>query len=110
MSEAERESISPLRFIIRSLGKHKVRLVSAFFWSILFVLIPMQVPILSGALIDGLNGRPVKLYGIIHLSGSQGYVVQFLSVALVVVAFLSGIAAYFRSVSVARVSRHFITE
>ncbi len=110
MSEDERESISPLRFIIRSLGKHRVRLVSAFFWSILFVLIPMQVPILLGALVDGLHGRAVTLYGIIHLSGSQEYVVESLSIALVIVAVLSGIAAYFRSVSVARVSRHFITE
>ncbi len=110
MSENERESISPLRFIIRNLGKHKLRLVSAFFWSILFVLIPMQVPILSGALIDGLHERAVTLYGLIHLSGSQEYVVESLSIALVIVAGLSGVAAYFRSVSVARASRHFITE
>lgn len=110
MKDDEKESISPLRFIIRNLGKHKLRLVSAFFWSVLFVLIPMQVPILSGALIDGLHGKPVALYGVIHLSGNQESVVESLAVALVLVAILSGTAAYFRSVSVARVSRHFITE
>ncbi len=102
--------MSPLRFILKNVGRNKTRLVFAFFWSILFVLIPMQVPILIGALIDGLHGKPVTLYGIVKLSGDQGYVVNFLSVTLVVIASLSGLAAYFRSVSVARVSRHFITE
>lgn len=70
----------------------------------------MQVPILMGALIDTLHGRTIALYGIIGLAGDQGSVVNNLALALVVLASLSGIAAYFRSISVASVSRHFITE
>lgn len=70
----------------------------------------MQVPILMGALIDTLHGKTIALYGIIGLAGDQGSVVNTLALALVVLASLSGIAAYFRSISVASVSRHFITE
>jgi ABC-type multidrug transport system fused ATPase/permease subunit len=104
------ETISPLRFILSHLGPLKLRIASAFLWTTLFFLIPMQVPILMGAMIDGLHGRGVVLYGTIALPQDQGLVVTLLGGTFVVLAISLGITAYIRSLSVAKVGRHFIAE
>src|ERR1051325_10146490 len=55
---------SPLRFALRRLGRHKGAFGLALFWSVVFVIVPMQVPVITGAVIDSLRGKHVKLYGI----------------------------------------------
>jgi ABC-type multidrug transport system fused ATPase/permease subunit len=104
------ESISPLKYVVTNLRRHKARLAVAFFWSILFVIIPMQFPILTGALIDGIRGNTVRIYGVVELSSTPEETITLIVVGLGIIAALSGITAYFRTISVAKVSRRFVTE
>ena len=63
--------ISPLRYALHRLMNYKPRLVSAIFWSVVFVIIPIQIPILTGALTDGINGGKTCIYRIIPLRTSD---------------------------------------
>jgi len=69
----------------------------------------MQIPILTGSLIDGLNGDDVNVYGIISIDSSQK-ILEFSIMGLVFVAVAFGITAYFRTISKAKISRHFVFE
>jgi ABC-type multidrug transport system fused ATPase/permease subunit len=110
MVPAASGAISPLRFIVSHLGRFKLRIASAFLWTTLFFLIPMQVPILTGGMIDALHGKQVVLYGVISLPNDQGLVVTTLGTTFVGLAIGLGLTAYMRSFSVARAGRHFIAE
>lgn len=105
-------SISPIRYVLKHLRRDRARLAAAIFWSIFFVIVPMQIPILTGVLIDGIHlGKPSKIYGVIELpSTSPEQVVTFAVAGLVIIGALYGITAYFRTTSIARVSRHFVSE
>jgi ABC-type multidrug transport system fused ATPase/permease subunit len=48
-------SISPIRYGLKHLKVYRTKLIQAILWSVLFVLLPMQVPVITGTLIDGLN-------------------------------------------------------
>lgn len=103
------KSQSPVKFAFRYLKEYKGRLAFAILCSIIFVIVPMQVPILTGALIDGITGNKVKIYGhILDLSPEQ--ILIFASVGLMIIAAAYGITAYFRTTSIAKVSRHFVSE
>lgn len=103
------QPISSTKYVFKHLRKEKTRLAFAIFWSILFVIIPMQVPILAGALIDGINGKHVEIYGF-ELRQSHEKTLSFVVIGLIIIAAAYGIAAYFRTTSVARVSRHFVSQ
>ncbi|TBR22948.1 MAG: ABC transporter ATP-binding protein [Candidatus Nitrosotenuis sp.] len=106
--------VSPVRYVLKRLEKDRLNLVLAIFFSIVFVLIPMQIPVLTGALVDGIDGKDsthVKIYKNIDLSFMRpDEVLQFASIGLIAVAVLYGLAAYFRTTSIAKVSRHFVAE
>ncbi len=104
------QSLSATKYVFKYLKKDKARLVFAIFWSILFVIVPMQVPILTGALIDGIHGKHVKIYGFIELHHTPEQILNFAIIGLIITAAAYGIAAYFRTTSVARVSRHFVSQ
>jgi len=110
LDTSRRLELSPLRYALLGLKKHKLKLCIAIFWSILFVIIPMQIPILTGSLIDGLNGDSVNIYGIISLDSSQEKILEFSIIGLVFVAVAFGIVAYFRTISKAKIGRHFVFE
>ncbi len=101
---------SPTKFISGYIKRYKTRFAAAAFWSILFVIVPMQVPILTGALIDGIHGKHVKIFGLIELHDSHKEVILAVFLGMVIIALLYGLAAYFRTTSVARVSRHIVVE
>lgn len=105
-----REAISPLKFIIHHLGGYKSRIAASFILTTLFFLIPMQIPILMGAIVDGLHGRQVVLYGIVALPQDQGLTLQILGASFTGLAAFLGIVAYLRSIAIARVGRHFNRE
>ncbi|AIF85275.1 ABC-type multidrug transport system, ATPase and permease component [Candidatus Nitrososphaera evergladensis SR1] len=105
-------SISAARYVLTHLKKDRLRLIWAVFWSVVFVIIPMQVPILTGTLIDGIHhtAHP-RIYGMIDLSSlTPQETVTYAVIGLMVVAGLYGTAAYFRTTSIAKVSRHFVSE
>ncbi len=104
------QTISPVKYVLARLKRDKVRLARAVFWAILVVIIPMQVPILTGALIDGIHGKEVRIYGFIELHSTREEIVNYLVIALIIIGASYGIAEYFRSVSLAKVSRHFVSE
>ena len=41
------------------------------FWSVVFVLVPMQVPVITGALLDNLKSKHARLYGFDLYPGSR---------------------------------------
>ncbi|MCI4433249.1 MAG: ABC transporter ATP-binding protein [Nitrosopumilus sp.] len=100
--------ISPLKYALRRLKNYKLRLFIAIFWSVLFVMIPMQIPILTGALIDGIKGGEATIYGFIPLGTSSKQILELSIFGLILVAVLYGVAAYFGTTSKARISRNFV--
>lgn len=68
----------------------------------------MQIPILTGSLIDGINGDKANLYGIVSLDYSSSQVLEISIIGLVIVAGVYGITAYFRTTSKAKISRNFV--
>ena len=104
------QQISPVKYALKYLKKYKLKLAAAIFWSILFVIIPMQVPILTGALIDGIHGKSVKLYGLVELNQTPEQILNLAVIGLVLVAAIYGVTAYFRTTAKAKISRHFVFE
>ena len=105
------QEISPTKYVFERLKKDKTRLAFAIFWSILFVVIPMQVPILTGALIDDMRDvKHVKIFGFITLDQTHHQVLEYIVIGLIIIAASYGISAYFRTSSVAKVSRHFVAD
>lgn len=99
---------SPLKYALRRLKKYKIRLFVAIFWSVMFVIIPMQIPILTGALIDGINGDNPTIYGIISLDTTSKQILGFSITGLILVAVAYGITAFFRTTTKAKISRNFV--
>ena len=99
---------SPLRYALHRLSNYKIALFAAIFWSILFVIIPIQIPILTGSLIDGLNGNQSNLYRIISMDLTSLQILEISIIGLVVIAGVYGITAYFRTTSKAKISRNFV--
>ncbi len=107
------QTISPIRYVLKRLKKDRLKLAAAIFWSILFVIVPMQIPILTGALIDEIGGHASRLniFGIIDLTDARpADVINFAVIGLAIVAVLYGVSAYFRTLTLAKVSRHFVAE
>lgn len=98
----------PIRLAVVYLGRHKARLASAVFWRSLYVLAPMQVPILTGAIADALAGGEVAFFGRAW-SGSPQEAFTVAVAGLFGVALLYGLGAYVRLVETAKLSRRFVT-
>lgn len=99
---------SPLRFALNRVLGRKLELAAAFAWAIAFVIIPMQVPVLTGALVNGALGKSASLYGIVTAGGQS--LVQASVIGLILVAAAYGISGFFRTTSTARLSRHFLSD
>jgi ABC-type multidrug transport system fused ATPase/permease subunit len=107
----ENKTISPLRYVLAHLKRDKLGLALALFWSVLVVIVPMQIPILTGALINAIHKKHVKIYGLIDLTGMPAaQVINYAFIGMIIIGALYGIGAYFRTSCVARVSRHFVSE
>src|SRR5437762_1140212 len=91
MSEpAATPSPSPWRFAVRRLVRHKLPFGLALFWSVVFVLVPMQVPVITGALLDNLKSKHVRLYGFDLSPGSRRRSIEIAALALMAVAAAGG--------------------
>lgn len=102
------KSTSPLRFALKRVLGRKVELVFAFSWAIVFVLIPMQIPVLTGALVNGALGKSASLYGLVTAQGKS--LIQDSVIGLIIVSAAYGISGFFRTTSTARLSRYFLSD
>lgn len=100
---------SPLGFLLRRLRRHRAELALALTWSILFVVVPMQVPLFTGALVSGLTGTSATLYGLVTLTG-QTEIVRVTIAALIGVAVAYGVTSYLAASSTAELSRMFVRD
>lgn len=108
----KQKSVSTFKYGLRFLKKYKLKLIFAIFWSVIFVLIPMQVPIIIGTLVDGLNlnnnpDKTLLIYGIIDLGNSPQQIIFFSLVGLIGVAIIYGISSYLMISSRSIISRNF---
>jgi len=101
---------SSIRVAISYLKKQKLLLGSALFWRSIHELAPMQVPIFTGIIIDGMTNEKVSMYGLNWFPESPLVVLQIAAIGLLVVAFLRGLSAYAWTYSSAKLSRNFVTE
>lgn len=100
---------SPSSFIFRHLTRFRGAFAAALVWSVLFVIVPMQVPLLAGMLVSGLLGQPATFYGVWTLAGSTE-IFWFAVIGLGLVAAGYGVTAYLSSYSVAELGRTFVRE
>lgn len=99
-----------IRIVLGYLRHRKGQLASAVFWRGLYVLIPMQVPLLTGAIVDGLSGGAATLYGLPLGRMSALEVLQWAALGLAAIALTRSVIDYVRLVSQAKLSRHFVAE
>ena len=102
--------MSPWRFALGRLARHKGPFAMALLWSVLFILVPMQVPVITGAVIDSLKAKRVHLYGVALDPAQRRRTVEFAALALLGVAAAHGLAAYLRQLSVNKLTRRFVCD
>lgn len=101
---------SSIRVAISYLKKQKLLLSSALFWRIIHEIAPMQVPILTGIVIDGLTNTNVSMFGLNWSPDNPLTVLQVAVIGLLLIALLRGSSAYAWTYSSAKLSRNFVTE
>src|SRR6266446_2117752 len=107
---ARAASRAPWRFALRRLARHRGPFALALFWSVVFILVPMQVPVITGALIDSLRAKHTRLYGISLEPAGRHRTVKVAMLALMALAALHGWSAYRRQLSVNKLTRRFVCE
>src|SRR6266704_4527146 len=99
-----KRALSPWRFALKRLARHKLQFGLALFWSMIFVLVPIQVPVITGALVDSLRSKEVRVYGVEmdpRVRHRERYrYVEIAALALAGLAAARGISAYLRQMSV----------
>lgn len=99
-----------LLFAFSYVAQHKMRLLAAILWRIAHELVPMQIPIFTGAIIDGLTQKRGLLYGIDWFSTSPVTVIQVSVAGLFGIAFMHGLCSFMRTVTTAKLSMKFVVE
>ena len=107
-----RKNKSIIKYGLTFLKRYRTKLSFAIFWSILFVIIPMQIPVITGTLVDGLGAsgeNPISFYSI-EIGKTPYDALKFGIVSLLSVSLLYGITAYMRISRASIVSRKFVFE
>ena len=99
-----------IRVALSYLKQQKLLLGSALFWRIVHEITPMQVPVITGAVIDGLTSHTISIYRINWHPESPVAVLQIAAIGLLAVAFLRGFSGYAWTYSSAKLSRNFVTD
>ncbi|MDG6995128.1 MAG: ABC transporter ATP-binding protein [Nitrososphaerota archaeon] len=108
-TQAQKQSKSAFRLAFSRIVKFRRNLVAALVWSMIFAIVPMQVPILTGALVNGILGNSASIYGLLTLH-NQGQIIDFAIIGLLATALLYGVTAYYSTTSTARLSRRFLSD
>jgi len=93
----------------RFLRQQKCRFLAALCWRALFVIVPMQVPVLTGAIVDGLTHEDMVVYGVRVRSGDATGLPGALFLGLWFVALAYGASAYGQMMASHRLSRNFVS-
>jgi ABC-type multidrug transport system fused ATPase/permease subunit len=101
---------SAWRFVLRRLARHKAAFGLSLLWSVVFVLVPMQVPVITGSVIDSLRGKHVRLYGFKMDPEKRQRNVEIAALALLAVAATRGLSAYLRQMSINKLTCRFVSE
>ena len=75
----------PTRLAWSYLRHHKWRLTTAVFWRSLYELVPMQVPLLTGIIVDGVVGGKIRLWGIDRDLNDPMAILQFAAAGFLLV-------------------------
>ncbi len=100
---------SALALVVSFLRGHKALLAGAISWRMVYELVPMQIPVLTGAIIDALSGNPIWLYGWSPDSASTREALTWCAAGMAGVAALYGLSSYLRLTAAAHLSRKFVT-
>ena len=92
-------------FLVRNRAIFAIALLTRAAWEI----VPMQVPIVAGAIVDGLNGKASKVYGVQFSPDTMMETVNFAGICLGVVAIVYSLTAYAYSVSAAYLGEVFVS-
>ncbi len=112
MSPASNDSAPSPRlagYIFRELARFRGVFAQAMLWSVVFVVVPMQLPMLVGMLVNGLVGQPASFYGVLTFQGPTT-IFWFAIVGLVLVAVGYGASAYLQAASSQELGRIFARE
>lgn len=101
---------SPLQLAFGFVRRHKIAFSIAVFWRALWELVPMQIPIFAGAIVDGLTGKASSVYGWQLSINHPLDVIQFGAMGLLLIALLYGICSFLYTVAGAALSRRFVWE
>ncbi len=88
------EGRSAVGFAIAQLRHEPALLAAAMLWRLLFRLLPVQVPLFAGALIDGLQGNAAYIWGIPIHTGDPAEAVRVVGAVLVGLSLATGATAY----------------
>ncbi len=100
----------PSRVALSFLAKNKTALASAGFWRTMFVMVPMQVPLLCGAIVDVLSGNSATFYGVEISADDPTRFLTLAAAGLVLVAVAYGICSFAQMIASSRLGRTFVLE
>lgn len=100
---------SHLQIELDYLKGHKGLFAAVLLWRAIWEVIPMQVPVLAGGLVDGLSGKGLWLYGIRLQGATPEDAVQVVALGLLAVASAYGVSAYAYTVLGARLDKRFVS-
>ena len=92
------------------LSRYKVLFAAVLLARGLWELIPLQVPVLAGVIVDGLRGKGIVLFGFGWSSLTRLEVLQLASLGLFGLAVAYGVSAYASTLLVAHLDRRFVNE
>lgn len=99
-----------LKWVLSFIKPYTFKIMIATFWAVLMVILPMQVPMIIGYLVDLLGGKAGNMYGITLHGFNSGQQLLLVFGVLLLVALLEGVVVYFRRTSMARVTHHFLLD
>jgi ABC-type multidrug transport system fused ATPase/permease subunit len=99
---------SPLHLGLTYLARHKLLFAAVLFWRGVWEIVPMQVPLLVGVIVDGLNGKGLRLVGLTWPDAAPAEVLHFAALGLALVAVVYGLSAFAYTVTGARLDRGFV--
>lgn len=98
-----------LRLELDYLRRHKALYAAVLLCRVVWEIIPMQVPVLAGALVDGLSGKGLWLYGVRWHDTTNADAVRIVALGLLAVAAAYGMSAYAYTVLGARLDKRFVS-
>ncbi|MCG8457190.1 MAG: ABC transporter ATP-binding protein [Holophagales bacterium] len=100
----------PLRLVFRYLRRQKWLLSHAVFWRGVYELAPMQIPVLTGVVVDILTSGEASLLGHAVLPGHPERALVLAVGGLGLLALFHGVSSYLRTTTTARLSRSFVSD